>query len=272
MKRPSRSRVRSEASSRGLRTSGTSAELSALNESADSGAGVPAARQSKQLYLAGVTSRYDQLLGSVTLAQLGQGFPEDSWQSVVRNGWATLPLHLLLADKRFLRVCLYANLADLGVSAERADTYESAQGDRSYDCGHGWLRRPAFTMNRCELRGDPRAVARLKLQIIGATLAGACHGQASHLYCAYTHACWVVPRVAGGARGCQGVAVRARCIGPAMPQAYHTLDQQGTGLCGDSPTNLQAHCGSVRAQIARSGTDGRQASSAERSRAVAAAI
>jgi hypothetical protein len=165
MKRPSRSRVRSEASSRGLRTSGTSAELSALNESADSGAGVPAARQSKQLYLAGVTSRYDQLLGSVTLAQLGQGFPEDSWQSVVRNGWATLPLHLLLADKRFLRVCLYANLADLGVSPERADTYESAQGDRSV-----------------------------------------------------------------------------------------------------------AHCGSVRAQIARSGTDGRQAGSAERSRAVAAAI
>ena len=34
---------------------------------------------------------------------------------------------------RFLKVCLYTNLADLGVSPEHADTYASAQGDRSYD-------------------------------------------------------------------------------------------------------------------------------------------
>ena len=143
--RQERSQIRASAAQRGLRTSGNSAELSALNESSDAGAGVPSSRQSKQGHQTDVASKYAQLLEGVTLAQLGQAFPEESWQHVLRSGWATLPLHLPLADKRFLRVCLHTNLADLGVNPERADTYASAQGDRSYDSGHGWLRRPAFT-------------------------------------------------------------------------------------------------------------------------------
>ena len=51
--------------------------------------GLPSSRQSKQEHQIDVASRYAQLLEGVTLEQLGQAFPEDSWQHVLRSGWAT---------------------------------------------------------------------------------------------------------------------------------------------------------------------------------------
>ena len=143
-----RSGIRANASRLGLLTSGNNQELEALTECAALGVPVPGARQSKASYLDATASRYARLLEGVTLSQLAQCFPESSWASVQQNGWATVPMDLLLADRRFLKVCLYTNLADLGVSPEHADTYASAQGDRSYDSGHGWLRRPAMTPPR----------------------------------------------------------------------------------------------------------------------------
>ena len=119
--------------------------LSATTEVGVVGGWAAAGQQSKAQWKADTAERYNGLLDMVTLAQLSQAFPEASWQGVLRNGWVSMSMDLLLADRRFLEVCLYTNLAGLGVSPKRGDTYASSEHDRSYDCGRGWLRSPAFT-------------------------------------------------------------------------------------------------------------------------------
>ena len=136
--------LRSAAKDMGFKTSYNSAVLSAIVEVGRAGGSVPAGMVSKQRLVATASEEYNSMIDAVTVKQLADGFPEEAWQRTLSNGWSSTPMPLLMLDKRFLKICMFSIMADLGVDPLRADTYASADGNRNYDKTWGWSRNPAF--------------------------------------------------------------------------------------------------------------------------------
>ena len=108
---------------------------------------IPAVYATKPSHLATQAADYEELLQQVSLKQLAEAFPSDAWQHFEKTGWAAMPMQLGALDKRFLEVCTLCNLANLGVTPTRADSYLNAEGQAGYDYTNGWLRNPATTPN-----------------------------------------------------------------------------------------------------------------------------
>ena len=107
----------------------------------------PAVYATKTSHLATQGADYEELLQRVRLDQLAEAFPSDAWQHFLETGWAAMPMHAGELDRRFLHACTLCNLANLGVTPTRADTYLNAEGQAGYDFTNGWLRNPGTTPN-----------------------------------------------------------------------------------------------------------------------------
>ena len=129
----------------------------------------------KTSHLATQGADYEELLQRVRLDQLAEAFPSDAWQHFLETGWAAMPMHAGELDRRFLHACTLCNLANLGVTPTRADTYLNAEGQAGYDFTNGWLRNPGTTPNGSFVTTHP-SVFRLTVGFLARRLlnAGAC--------------------------------------------------------------------------------------------------
>ena len=135
----------------------------------------PAVYATKTSHLATQGADYEELLQRVRLDQLAEAFPSDAWQHFLETGWAAMPMHAGELDRRFLHACTLCNLANLGVTPTRADTYLNAEGQAGYDFTNGWLRNPGTTPNGSFVSTHP-SVFRLTVGFLARRLlnAGAC--------------------------------------------------------------------------------------------------
>lgn len=135
----------------------------------------PAVVMTKASHLATQGAEYEELLQRVGLEQLAEAFPSHAWQHFVETGWAAMPMQLAELDKRFLQACMLCNLANLGVTPTRADTYLNAEGQAGYDFTNGWLRNPCTTPNASFVSTHP-SVFRLTVGFLARRLlnAGTC--------------------------------------------------------------------------------------------------
>ena len=143
---------------------------------------IPAVCATKPSHIATQGADYKELLQRVSLEQLAEAFPSDAWQHFEKTGWAAMPLQLGVLDRRFLEVCMLCNLANLGVTPARADTYLNAEGQAGYDFTNGWLRNPGTTPNGSFVSTHP-SVFRLTVGFLARRLlnAGACGDSVPHI-------------------------------------------------------------------------------------------
>ena len=134
----------------------TTAALKAILALDDHNLPVPVVAQTKARFEASQRSRYDGLMNSCTLEQLGCGLPTESWQNYLQTGWCTVELGFAPVERRFLNACYRAHLADLGVNPEDASTYVNADQVAGYDARYGWLRNPGVTPNSYYTGTHPR--------------------------------------------------------------------------------------------------------------------
>ena len=92
---------------RGFSTKGNSSLLSVIDEVDAAGGELPAALKTKQRLVADSTEEYNALVDGVTVLNLTKCFPEDEWERVLSNGWASVHMPLLMKDRRFLKICLF---------------------------------------------------------------------------------------------------------------------------------------------------------------------